>query len=285
MGKLTQVREIEKTEDGFSVYSRLDSIFAWRKALQKAGKPFEEGARANHNRRLEAGICPICKDMKEIKDPAMGPMWCICYLWDYLLRIRSDWKDVSLPTKLPVETLDSIHLVGPSGNKGAIKNAVMAFKEFVNYPEKSLTVTGSVGIGKTHMLKGVVNALPYIAYYIALSDFQNILFRTMESNALDAFISVLQRAPILCLDDYGTEYSSDFSGDKFRGVIDWRYQRRKELKTLVVSNLTTDQIRAGDKRVGSRLLDTEATEIVEMGKLFDFRSMDPIVKAKLGGNK
>ena len=157
-------------------------------------------------------------------------------------------------------------------------------KQYVKYYDKNLFLYGQRGTGKTHLLTAFIkneikdllisetdNAEdifdPYVNYPIFI-DVPKLLFNIRQtfnkdnyhSNEKDIF-EKYSKSQTLYLDDLGAEKSTDWAVQTLYLLIDYRYSN--EMKTVITSNLTLDEIADKlDDRISSRI--AGMCEIVEM---------------------
>lgn len=260
MAKLEKVRAFEETTGGFSVWSRIDSYIAWRDTANKLDRTLDELRLINAQKIGMANICPVCNGMKETTDDSYGTMWCLCYLHDYMERLEQDWTSVGLPVPTFTENLDD--LVEHDARVTRLKDAARAF---VEYPSWNLTIWGSSGQGKTHALHWIVSQLKGMAFYLSGDGFEQKIHAAMDKRIINEFMAVVQKVPILILDDYGIEHGASFVQGKMRAIINDRYEKRNELRLIVATNLDINTMYDKDMRSASRLNDKGFAHVLSLG--------------------
>ena len=138
-----------------------------------------------------------------------------------------------------------------------------------------LTLIGEPGRGKTHLavaaLKFMMNRydgalprfMPVTELFVELAD------RIKNDYTKESILSSYTNAPLLVLDDLGTEKRTDNALETFYLIIDRRYRNQKT--TIITTNLSWAQIEhTYDKRLASRL--AEVTKVLQIdGKDYRFR--------------
>jgi DNA replication protein DnaC len=115
-------------------------------------------------------------------------------------------------------------------------------------------------VGKTHLAVATAleirerNGSVYFAVVPDLLDHLRATFDPARGVAYDDRFNQIRGAPLLVLDDLGTENTTPWAREKLYQIINHRYVER--LLTIVTSNQSHDKI---DERILSRLLDTHLT--------------------------
>lgn len=127
---------------------------------------------------------------------------------------------------------------------------------------------GQTGVGKTHL--AVASAWSKIGlgkptlFYTSTELIRN-LQSGVSKGTLDETISNVKSAQNLILDDLGREYTSGWTTAIFHEIIDYRYNNKDRLNTLITTNHSLDEL---EKILGlpvvSRLTDHVASSVVIM---------------------
>ena len=120
---------------------------------------------------------------------------------------------------------------------------------------KSIMMSGSTGLGKTHLSLAVADRVIRRGFAVVYDSVINILdniedehYSEHSRETLDAVLG----ADLLILDDLGTEQESKFFKSKIFNIIDTRINRRKS--TIISTNLNfADISKRYDGRIVSRL--------------------------------
>ena len=129
-----------------------------------------------------------------------------------------------------------------------------------------LVLTGGTGRGKTHL----ATAIMYDAWtrhgaqsrFVVAADLINRLRAASSPNAeqpVDQVRQLYRQAPLLVLDDLGTEYSTNFAESELFGILDHRY--REALPSIITTNHPADSM---DERLASRLRDKTQSRVAVM---------------------
>lgn len=107
---------------------------------------------------------------------------------------------------------------------------------------QGLLLYGPVGSGKSFTAAAIANELMYRKHSAVMTSFIKLL-ETMGSFKSDdeEYITKLNRAEVLVIDDLGAERSTDTTLEKVYNIIDSRYRSCKPL--ILTTNLTMAQIK------------------------------------------
>jgi DNA replication protein DnaC len=146
---------------------------------------------------------------------------------------------------------------------------------YAENPDGWLLLEGGYGCGKTHLAAAVGNFRLQrgdIILFITVPDLLDHLRSTYGPTsevAYDESFERIRNAPMLILDDLGSESPSPWAQEKLFQLLNHRYSRR--LPTVVTTNHDLDRF---DPRIRSRLLDSE---LVRYAKITapDYRTFRP----------
>lgn len=303
----TEVRTLTTT-DGIEHPSYLDSWIAWRRTwtehssedlavYKKIGispppnlnKLYRVMGSKNINQtdfvhalraHLNAGegySCPLCYGDLLIDDEHYGLMWCFCEMikwynrWiedlsPYRSSHRTDW----------IRTFANYEINKRRENWQSLVEARDTAIEYANNPGANwLVISGGKGTGKTHLLEAIRHHIGNIAIYKASQELGKTIFGALGSRTFEEAISVLENVPVLLLDDFGAQKSSEFLDTTIGRIINYRYMKHDELTTVVATNLPPDVIQeatADFGRIASRILEVGSTKIVRI-KSDDIRTI------------
>lgn len=208
--------------------------------------------------------CPVCKDAGWVRmevpvgHPNFGRLFeCECKATEQADRRHEQLRRLSNLDGFTRHTFEDFEPVPGT------EEAFDAAREFARDPDPEhrwLFLRGGVGVGKTHL--AVATALEirerygsvYFAVVPDLLDHLRATFDPARGVAYDDRFNQIRGAPLLVLDDLGTENTTPWAREKLYQIINHRYVER--LPTIVTSNQNHDKI---DERILSRLLDTHLT--------------------------
>lgn len=131
--------------------------------------------------------------------------------------------------------------------------AYQAARRFARQPHGWLTLLGPCGGGKTHLAAAIAHAAleqEIAAQLVVVPDLLDQLRQAVAADRADARFEAVKQAPLLVLDDLGTEQVTPWAREKLYQLINHRYNH--QLATVFTSNLRLDQL---DPRVASRMHD------------------------------
>lgn len=150
----------------------------------------------------------------------------------------------------------------PIDQRENLEKAYNLALEFAKSPEGWLVFQGVNGCGKTHLAAAIVNyryKMKEPALFIVVPDFLDHLRSTFSPESkvtYDQLFESVRGAPLLVLDDLGTQSSSSWAKEKLYQVINYRYNA--QLPTVVTTNCSTDEM---DSPVSSRFADPKISLI------------------------
>ena len=174
---------------------------------------------------------------------------------------------------MPPEEIDRCNL-------GAFKSALL-----LNGPEllrlahayiagdlpRILVLCGPVGTGKTMLAQGIMGALLDKGFYGRFErtvDFLDHIRRTYGGGRGQDSVAVMEwyyEHPLVVFDDLGSEQQTDWVGEQFYKVFDYRYRTKARpdgtpLLTIVTMNRLVGEM--ADDRIASRLQDSRVARVV-----------------------
>jgi len=144
----------------------------------------------------------------------------------------------------------------------SLETALKAAMDFAKKPNGWLVLTGDYGCGKTHLAAAIANTVSdrgSQVYFIVVPDLLDHLRATFSPNSgasYDRRFEEIRTAPVLILDDLGTQSMTPWVREKLYQLFNYRYNR--ELPTVITSADTLDQM---DARIRSRMLDARLCTI------------------------
>jgi DNA replication protein DnaC len=137
-----------------------------------------------------------------------------------------------------------------------------ASEAFANKPKGWLVLTGTFGNGKTHLAAAIANyqastgQTPLFIVVPDLMDHLRATFNPSSAVSYDRRFDEIKSAPLLILDDLGTQSMTPWVKEKLYQLFNYRYNG--QLPTVIT---TTDEIENMDPRIRSRILDTRLCSI------------------------
>lgn len=121
-------------------------------------------------------------------------------------------------------------------------------KPYVDTVRNSIVLTGDFGVGKTGLAAAAVNALiaqGRAPLYIRLSDVLKNLRKAMDERedkeGPEDMINRIRNHPILIIDEYATQNTTDWQIDQSEDII--RGRHGLDLPTVITTNLTREEFR------------------------------------------
>lgn len=222
---------------------------------------------------LGSSECPLCGGLGYVREdvpvdhPNFGKLFpCRCKLAEVeALRLRQ-LRALSNLDSLAQMTFDAFvpEGYGLAPNLASnLRNAFDEAKRYANNPEGWLIFFGGYGCGKTHLAAAIANRVieqsqPVLFVVVPdLLDHLRATFGPESPVGFDERFAQVRDAPLLILDDLGTQSSTAWAQEKLFQILNHRYNAR--LATVVTSNHSPEEI---DLRLRSRLVDPSLATIV-----------------------
>jgi len=138
-------------------------------------------------------------------------------------------------------------------------------QEYAENPRDWLVLTGTFGCGKTHLAAAIANhqiGKRQMALFVVVPDLLDHLratFSPQSSLSYDKLFEQVRRAPLLVLDDLGTESATKWAREKLYQLFNYRYNAR--LPTVITTSQSIDDV---DPRLRSRMLDPARCQVWEI---------------------
>ncbi|HAO55130.1 MAG TPA: ATP-binding protein, partial [Gammaproteobacteria bacterium] len=148
-------------------------------------------------------------------------------------------------------------------------------REWAAQPDGWIVLTGSHGVGKTHLACAIANVRMEQGDRVAFATVPDLLdhlrasYKQDQSESYDQTFKRLLEVKLLVLDDLGAHRSSDWAEEKIYQLINHRYTTRAW--TIITMNGKPSDL---EDRIASRLTFTELSEVYEV-EAPDFRTLRP----------
>jgi DNA replication protein DnaC len=145
-----------------------------------------------------------------------------------------------------------------------LRATVASVRVYAETPSGWLVLTGTYGCGKTHLAAAAAHyqvalgrPTPMFVVVPDLLDHLRATFSPTSLTTLDKVFEQVRSAPLLVLDDLGTESATPWAREKLFQLLNHRYVTRQP--TIIT---TSDSIDKVEPRLRSRMLDTAHCEIL-----------------------
>jgi DNA replication protein DnaC len=212
--------------------------------------------------------CPHChgggylRSDLPLHHPEFGKLQiCTCRTEKVRARIRSRLYQFSNLDELRHLTFESFNAHGRMGlgeqQQESIEMALNQAQAYAQSLKGWLLLYGNYGSGKTHLAAAIANqcvSLGVPTLFLTVPDLLDSLrfsFSAEEVTFEDRFEQIRQ-APLLVMDDFGTQSATEWAREKLFQILNYRYINR--LPLVVTTNLALDEI---EGRMRSRLSDPD----------------------------
>ena len=146
-----------------------------------------------------------------------------------------------------------------------LENVFRATQEYGENPRGWLVLTGNYGCGKTHLAAAIGNYRkgmgdePIFVVVPDLLDHLRATFSPASNISYDSMFNRVKSAPILIMDDLGTQSATPWAREKLYQIFNERYNAK--LPTIITMSTNLTDL---DARIRSRMLDTRICAIYEI---------------------
>ncbi len=225
--------------------------------------------------------CPVCGGLGYVREdvpvdhPNFGKLFpCGCKLAELeeqrLAHLRS-LSNLGQLSHMTFETWVHERYRLPEEKARSLRHAFAAAERFAENPDGWLIFLGGYGCGKTHLAAAIANRCLQAGrpvLFVVVPDLLDHLRATYSPASpvrYDERFDEVRNAPLLILDDLGTQNATPWAGEKLYQILNHRYNAR--LPTIVTSNQRLDEL---DVRIRSRLVDPALTTVFHIAAP-DFR--------------
>ncbi|OGO28771.1 MAG: hypothetical protein A2Z16_14490 [Chloroflexi bacterium RBG_16_54_18] len=144
----------------------------------------------------------------------------------------------------------------PDQDLRSLEKAYQAAREFAARPRGWLVILGEYGSGKTHLAASIGHfysetvTSPIFVVVPDLLDHLRATFNPASSTTADKLFENARTAPLLILDDLGTQSTTPWAKEKLYQLFNYRYNA--ELPTVITTSMSLEEM---DPRIRSRMLD------------------------------
>ena len=147
--------------------------------------------------------------------------------------------------------------------QSSLRQALAAAEDFANDPNGWFVLLGPSGVGKTHLAAAISNAQPALGQpdvmFVVVPDLLDYLraaFNPHSSVPYDLRFDELKRAPLLVLDDLGTESATPWAKEKLFQLLNYRHNA--VLPTVITTSVAQDNL---EPWLLTRILDTARCQV------------------------
>ncbi len=193
---------------------------------------------------------------------------CTCRQADVRAQIRKRLYRFSNLDELKHLTFDSFNPQGrhnlPAHQQDSLKSALEASQNYAHSLDGWLMIQGPFGCGKTHLAAAIANecaSLGVPTLFLTVPDLLDSLrfAFSAEDTSFEERFEQIRNAPLLILDDFGTQNATEWAREKLFQILNYRYINR--LPLVVTTNLALEQI---EGRMRSRLSEPTFVTLVEI---------------------
>jgi DNA replication protein DnaC len=219
--------------------------------------------------------CPYCHGLgylrreAELGSPDFGKLdVCVCRQSQVAQTVRERLFSLSHLDELQGLTFESFKMRGRKGlgesQANSIEWAFNRARQYAGSLNGWLLLLGGFGCGKTHLAAAIANfavGMGVPTLFLTVPDLLDSLRFSYDSEdtTFEQRFDEIRNAPLLVLDDFGTQNATPWAQEKLFQVVNYRYINK--LPLVVTTNLALDEIEA---RIRSRLADPELVSAVRI---------------------
>ena len=217
--------------------------------------------------------CPICKGAGFVRYdvPPGHPFFgraipCQCKQAEIRARRQAELHRISNLGLLRRQRFETFRPEGIGLNpqkQANLQHAYQVCRKYAETPQGWLVLVGGYGCGKTHLAAAIANERldrgePVVFVVVPdLLDHLRATFNPANPVTYDERFEQIKNAPLLILDDLGTQASTPWAQEKLFQLLNYRYNA--QLPTVITTNHELDEI---EPRLRSRLVDPNISTIV-----------------------
>ena len=239
-------------------------------------------------------VCAVCEGSGMVvvdrADGSRAARECGCRAERRTARIIAQTR---IPKRYEHCTLESFETGFPAATH-SLQGALRSARKFVeSYPLDTrgtgLLLTGSIGVGKTHLAVGILQALVaergatglFYDYRDLLKQVQNSYNRQVQSTELEILAPVFE-AEVLVLDELGASKPTDWVWDTVAHILNTRYNDRRT--TIITTNylnagplgsgLSIEKRANSEETLGDRIGERMRSRLQEMCVVVGMQGVD-----------
>ena len=165
-------------------------------------------------------------------------------------------------------TFDNFQERGQVGLRAAqaesLEYAYNQARHFAQHAKGWLLLSGSYGCGKTHLAAAIANFVVDVGIptlFLTVPDLLNSLRFSYDDpeSTFEQRFDEIRSAPLLIMDDFGTQNATEWSQEKLFQILNYRYINK--LPVVITTNLMLEEM---EPRIRSRLEDPEMVTSVKI---------------------
>ncbi len=219
--------------------------------------------------------CPVCHGFGYVRldvpvgHPDFGQLFpCACRAAELRQRRAAALVAVNDLKGLERFTFENFRPEGhglPVDRQDNLRRAYDVARAYALKPRGWLVIRGGYGCGKTHLAAAIANTcldrgLPVLFVTVPdLLDHLRAAFAPTSEEPYAERFDEIRTAPLLILDDLGTEQSTPWALEKLFQLLNYRYLNR--LPTVITTNRALEEL---EPRLRSRLADPDLVDIVTL---------------------
>lgn len=244
-------------------------------------------------------VCPKCEGsgllIVQREDGTQFARECTCRIERRAARMLGR---AHIPRRYEHCTLENYETNFPSSHRSLVAAHLRARKFVESYPLETagtgLLLTGSIGVGKTHLAVGILQSLVaergatglFFDYRDLLKQVQNSYNRQVAATELEILAPVFD-AEVLVLDELGASKPTDWVWDTVAHILNTRYNdRRTTIITTNYANLAPLGMEGGsrssirEETLGDRIGERMRSRLQEMCVVVEMQGEDFRQKVK-----
>ena len=258
----------------------LSSYIFWRKHSDSLDKTYGISFPCPAELWASLGkICPICDGANSFYSDDDVRYYCVCQLTRMLDNTRFQFESPIQPMRFAdlkpfTHDGDVSADLAKAYAQGAIDliNIKKHLVQWLKAPNRWMFIEGGYGNGKTHIMSVIKYTLPKLALYISAEQLQRKFFASLrETEGLEPVIEMLSQAPILLIDDFGSEHLNDFTLSTLHKITNFRHMASPQNFPVVMTTnhsisamATTPNAALG--RTISRMIDSSYSDIFHLAQ-------------------